>query len=123
MKVIGLITCLLTVTSSVGSLRGHSRRLDDEPVLFAQYDWEHDTMDVSASPVYHVGVLDDGVTAKDGTLSVYDGYGVDLGVMPELDGAEEVRFKFEDVTITDLPDHSQYSVLLGGGEERYVWET
>jgi hypothetical protein len=116
MKVIGLITCLLTVTSSVGSLRGHSRHLDDQPVLFAQYDWEHSAMDVSASPVYHAGVLDDGVTAEDGTLSVYDGYGVDLGVMPELDGAKQARFEFKDVTFTDLPNYSQYSVLLGAGE-------
>jgi hypothetical protein len=39
--------------------------------------------------------------------------------MPELDGAKQARFEFKDVKLTDLPDHSRYSVLLGAGYEKW----
>lgn len=116
MKLLGILTFLAAVTSSTGSLRGATRRLT-EMALFAQYDWEDGAKDVSGSPVRHDGVIDPPNTAEDGTLSVslyneVSNY-VDLGLMPELDGAEKALFKFEDVKFTDL----QYIVLLGGGRE------
>lgn len=46
-------------------------------------------------------------------------YGVDLGVVPELDGASKVLFRFEDITFSNLPDHNQYSVLLVGGYHKW----
>jgi hypothetical protein len=46
-------------------------------------------------------------------------YGVDLGVVPELDGASKVLFRFDDITFSNLPDHNQYSVLLVGGYHKW----
>jgi hypothetical protein len=121
-KLLGILPFLLAIGGSANCIRGGdaSRRLTNE-VLFAKYDWQDGAEDVSDSPVRHDGVLDNGITAADGKLSVHTGYGVDLGVVPELDGASEVLFRFEDVSITDLPDgaSSQYSVLLGGGDSKW----
>jgi len=47
---------------------------------------------------------------------------VDLGLMPELNGASEVLFRFEDVALHDFPGDgvsSRYTVLLGGGEDEW----
>lgn len=122
-KLLGII-CLLGIGTSAAdalpvSLRATTRRRLTETVLIAKYDWQDGAKDVSGSPVRHDGVLDNGVTVEDGTLSVNTEYGVDLGIMPELDGALKALFKFDNVNFTDLPEHSQYSVLLGGGYEQW----
>jgi hypothetical protein len=110
-----ILTFLLIIASSCGSLHCTHRRLDDDLMPFATYCWENEAKDVSQSPARHDGILHDQVTAKDGTPEVQFDYGIDLGVVPELDGASTVLFSFEDITFSNLPDHNHCSVLLGGG--------
>lgn len=90
--------------------------LQDEPRLFAKYDWWQQAKDVSGVAPFYDGELEDGVTASSGTLSVFNDQGVKLGYLSELDGATIVLFKFEQVAFT-IP--WGYSVLLGGGYEQW----
>ncbi len=84
--------------------------------LFAQYDWVNDAEDVSGSPLRHDGVLDPGITVSDGRVHLEGWDGVDLGYMPELDGAHEVLLRFEDVTLNEYPDgRIEYPAVLAGG--------
>lgn len=89
-----------------------------ELTLFAQYDWQNGATDVSGSPIRHDGVLDTGASIVDGKLVTNDWDGVDLGYMPELDGATDVLLRFEDVTVAELPTSGttgRYSVFAGAG--------
>jgi len=89
-----------------------------ELTLFAQYDWQDGATDVSGSPIRHDGVLDPGVSVADGKLIVDRYDGVDLGYMPEFDGATEALLRFEDVTFTDYLGY--YAVLTGCRDEWWV---
>lgn len=70
MKKLCILMFLLIIASSCGSLRGTHRRLVDDLMLFATYDWEDGAKDVIQSPARHDGILHDQVTAKDGSLEV-----------------------------------------------------
>jgi len=69
-----------------------------EPTLFARYDWHDGATDVSGSPIRHDGILQPGASISGGKLH-FDGWdGVALGHVPDLAGATQVHFRFEDVT-------------------------
>jgi len=99
----------------------HSPSAGAELTLFARYDWKDGARDVSGSPIVHDGVLEGEASVSDGKLVMSDWGGVDLGVMPELDGATVVLLRFEDVTFTELPEGAtgRYSVLAGAGYDSW----
>lgn len=98
------VLLVIVVLGCASTVRG-------EPMLFAKYDWQNGATDVSGSPIRHDGVLDNGASIADGKLVVRDCDGVNLGHMPELDGARQVLLRFEDVT---FEEGCLYSVLAGG---------
>ena len=89
----------------------------EELGLFAKYDWVNGAEDTSGSRLRHDGVLDPGITVSEGKVHLQGWDGVDLGYMPELDGAQEVLLRFEDVTLKEYPDGTidYLAVLAGGG--------
>jgi hypothetical protein len=92
-----------------------------EVTLFAQYDWQNGATDVSGSPIRHDGVLEPGTSIVDGKLVVAGWDGVTLGQIPELDGATEALFRFEDVTFSSEPDQfTGWGILCGSGDDWWV---
>ena len=62
-------------------------------------------------------------SVQDGTLFFHSDWAkVDLGLMPELNGASEALFRFQDVTLQDFSGEGstgRYTVLLGGGDDQW----
>jgi hypothetical protein len=90
--------------------------------LIARYDWQDGAKDVSGFPVRHDGVLETSV--ENGKLNLVRWDGVEFSNLRELDGARQVHFRFEDVTVTLPPEGatSRYSCPIGGfgGNEWWV---
>ena len=91
-----------------------------EVKLFAKYDWQDGAKDVAGAAIRHDGVLAPGASIVDGKLVVDRWDGVTLGKIPELNGAKEALFRFEDVTFDRFGDlgsqrSSSYAVFLGDG--------
>lgn len=104
---------VMVVSAGVASARA-------ELALFAQYDWQDVATDVSGSPIQHDGALDFEASVVGGKLILDGDGGVQLGHVPELDGATEVLFRFEDVTFTRPFEvgYSNTASLVGDG---YGW--
>lgn len=91
--------------------------------LIAKYDWINGGEDVSESDLEHDANLGQDTSTEDGILYIHTDWAqVDLGVMPELNGATKVLFRFEDVGLEDFPGSGvtgRYTVLLGGGDDQW----